>query len=85
MEVSAQVSGSNYTELTFSVRVKGSNWKSIGTADRRTFATDATKGGLYRVYLHPEDFKKGSTVEVIAAAVDAKKKVQLSKIVKVRV
>ena len=85
MEVSAQVSGSNYTELTFSVRVKGSNWKSIGTADRRTFATDATKGGLYRVYLHPEDFKKGSTVEVIAAAVDAKKKVQLSKIVKVKI
>ncbi len=85
MEVSAQVSGSNYTELTFSVRVKGSNWKTLGTADRRTFTTYATKGGVYRVYLHPEDFKKGSTVEVIAAAVDAKKKVQLSKIAKVKI
>jgi glycosidase len=84
-EVSAQVSGANYAEVTFSVRVKGGKWKTIGTADRRTFATDATKGGLYRVYLHPEDFKKGSTVEVIAATVDGKKKVQLSQIVKVKI
>jgi glycosidase len=84
-EVSAQVSGSSYSEVTFSVRVKGGKWKSIGTADRRTFATDGTKGGFYRVYLHPEDFKKGSTVEVIAATVDAKNKVQLSKIVKVKI
>ncbi len=84
-EVSVQVSGAKYTEVTFSVRVKGGKWKSIGTADRRTFASDTTKGGLYRVYLHPEDFKKGSTVEVIAATVDAKKKVLLSKIVKVKI
>lgn len=84
-EVSAQVAGNNYTELTFSVRVKGKNWQSIGTADRRTFATDQTKGGLYRVYLHPEDFKKGTTVEIVVAAVDAKKKVQLSQIVKVKI
>jgi glycosidase len=84
-EVSTQVTGSDYTEVTFSVRVKGGKWKSIGTADRRTFASDTTKGGLYRVYLHPEDFKKGSTVEVIAATVDAKKKVLLSKIVKVKI
>ena len=84
-EVSTQVTGADYTEVTFSVRVKGGKWKSIGTADRRTFASDTTKGGLYRVYLHPEDFKKGSTVEVIAATVDAKKKVLLSKIVKVKI
>lgn len=84
-EVSAQVTGANYTEVTFSVRVKGGKWRTLGTADRRTFATDQTKGGLYRVYLHPEDFKKGSTVEVIAATVDAKKKVQLSPIVKVKI
>ena len=84
-EVSAQVAGNNYAELTFSVRVKGKNWQSIGTADRRTFTTGQTKGGLYRVYLHPEDFKKGSTVEIIAAAIDGKKKVQLSQIVKVKI
>ena len=84
-EVSVQVSGAKYTEVTFSARVKGGKWKSIGTSDRRTFASDVTKGGLYRVYLHPEDFKKGSTVEVIAATVDAKKKVLLSKIVKVKI
>ena len=84
-EVSTQVTGSDYAEVTFSVRVKGGKWKSIGTADRRTFSSDTTKGGLYRVYLHPEDFKKGSTVEVIAATVDAKKKVLLSKIVKVKI
>jgi hypothetical protein len=84
-EVSAQVTGADYAEVTFSVRVKGGKWKSIGTADRRTFASETTKGGLYRVYLHPEDFKKGSTIEVIAATVDAKKKVLLSKIVKVKI
>ena len=84
-EVSAQVAGNNYTEVTFSVRVKGKNWQSIGTADRRTFATDQTKGALYRVYLHPEDFKKGSTVEIVAASVDAKKKVTLSQIIKVKI
>ena len=84
-EVSVQVSGAKYAEVTFSARVKGGKWKSIGTSDRRTFASDVTKGGLYRVYLHPEDFKKGSTVEVIAATVDAKKKVLLSKIVKVKI
>jgi glycosidase len=84
-EVSAQVTGADYTEVTFSVRVKGGKWKSIGTTDRRTFASETTKGGLYRVYLHPEDFKKGSTIEVIAATVDAKKKVLLSKIVKVKI
>ena len=84
-EVSAQVTGAKYAEVTFSTRVKGGKWRTLGTADRRTFATDATKGGLYRVYLHPEDFKKGSTIEVIAATVDAKKKVQLSKIVKVKI
>jgi hypothetical protein len=67
------------------VRVKGGKWQTLGTADRRTFATDDTKGGLYRVYLHPEKYKKGSTVEIIAAAVDSKKKVQLSKIVKVKI
>jgi glycosidase len=84
-EVSTQITGADYAEVTFSVRVKGGKWKSIGTADRRTFASDTTKGGLYRVYLHPEDFKKGSTVEVIAATVDTKKKVLLSKIVKVKI
>jgi len=84
-EVTTQVTGADYTEVTFSVRVKGGKWKSIGTADRRTFASDTTNGGLYRVYLHPEDFKKGSTIEVIAATVDAKNKVLLSKIVKVKI
>ena len=84
-EVSTQIAGEEYTEVTFSSRVKGGKWKTIGTTDRRTFATDDTKGGLYRVYLHPEKYKKGSTVEIIAAAVDSKKKVQLSKIVKVKI
>jgi glycosidase len=84
-EVSIRVPGSDYLELTFSARVKGGKWKTIGTADRRTFATNETKGGLYRVYLHPEKYKKGSTVEVVAATVDGKNKVQLSKIVKVKI
>ena len=85
-EISTQVTGANYAEVTFSARVKGKNWVAIGTSDRRTFNTTRTKGGLYRVYLHPEDFKKGSTIELIAAVVaDKKDRVSLSKIIKVKI
>jgi len=85
-EISTQVTGANYAEVTFSARVKGKNWVAIGTSDRRTFTTTRTKGGLYRVYLHPEDFKKGSTIELIAAVVaDKKDRVGLSKIIKVKI
>jgi hypothetical protein len=84
-EISTQLTGINYAEVTFNVRAKGKNWTAIGTSDRRTFATERTKGGLYRVYLHPEDFKKGSTIEIIAAAADEDKRVHLSKVVKVKI
>jgi hypothetical protein len=85
-EISTQISGANYAEVTFNVRVKGKNWASIGTSDRRTFSTSRTKGGLYRVYLHPEDFKKGSTIELIAAAIaDGKNQVHLSEVIKVKI
>ena len=85
-EVSTKISGSNYAEVTFSVRVKGKKWVSIGTSDRRTFTTSRTKGGLYRVYLHPEDFKKGSTIELIAAAIaDGKDRVHLSEVIKIKI
>ena len=85
-EISTQISGANYAEVTFNVRVKGKKWISIGTSDRRTFATSRTKGGLYRVYLHPEDFKKGSTIELIAAAIaDGKNQVHLSEVIKVKI
>jgi alpha-amylase len=84
-EISVQASGDNYTQITFSVRVKGGKWITLGTADRRTFATDQTKGGRYRVYLHPEDFKKGSAIEIVAAALDGKNNLQLSKIVKFKI
>jgi len=84
-EISTQLSGLNYAEVTFSVRVKGKNWRAIGTSDRRTFTTQRTKGGQYRVYLHPEDFKKGSTIEVIAATFDENQRVHLSKVAKVKI
>jgi glycosidase len=84
-EISTQLTGINYAEVTFNVRAKGKNWTAIGTSDRRTFATERTKGGLYRVYLHPEDFKKGSTIEIIAATADEDKRVHLSKVVKVKI
>ena len=85
-EISTQLSGANYAEVTFNVRVKGKKWISIGTSDRRTFTTSRTKGGFYRVYLHPEDYKKGSTIELIAAAVaDGKDQVHLSEVIKVKI
>ena len=83
-EITAKVPGDGYVEVTFSVREKRKSWRSIGTSDHRTFGTDSTKGGLHRLYLHPEDFKKGITVEVIAVVTNANKAVAASKIIKVK-
>ena len=69
--VTATLTGSGYAQVEFMIRTSGGTWSSIGTADRPTFAAGQTKGGLYRVYLHPAKFKKGTKIEIQAIARDA--------------
>jgi hypothetical protein len=65
-QVSVTVNKPGYNSVTFLAREKGGKWKSLGTADRTTFATDVTTGNLYRTFLHSELFKKKAPLEFIA-------------------
>lgn len=68
--VTATVAGSDYNQVDFMVRRVSGGWIDLGTADHRTIATGQTRGGLYRVYLHPSQFKAGSKLTVVAIARD---------------
>jgi glycosidase len=84
IEISTRVPGKDYVEVSFSVRYPGKKWRHLGTSDRRTFKTEKTPGGLYRVFLHPEKFKKGSTLEIIAVVKSGDNKIKASAISKVK-
>jgi hypothetical protein len=71
MPVTATIAGNGYNQVDFMVRTSGGTWQDLGTADRRTFAVNQTKGGLYRVYLHPSLYKKGTKLEIQAIARDS--------------
>jgi len=80
IELSTRIPGKGYFEVSFSARYPGKTWRHLGTADRRTIETVKTTGGLHRVFLHPEEFKKGSTLEVIATVKSADGRIQSSPI-----
>lgn len=84
-EVSLKVNSDQYLEVTFNIREPGEKWRSIGTTDRKTFQTAKTNGGLYRTYLHSEDYKKGINLELIAAAIDGTGQITLSKVIKFKI
>jgi hypothetical protein len=65
-QVSVTVNKPGYNSVTFLAREKGGKWKSLGTSDRTTFASDVTTGDLYRTFLHSELFKKKAPLEFIA-------------------
>ena len=69
--LTASVPGTDFTEVTFAVREKGKSWNIVGTSDRRILGVTGFKDGLYRVYLHPSKYKKGTSLEVVAIAVNA--------------
>ena len=69
--LTASVPGSDFTEVTFAVRVKGKTWTTVGTSDRRILGVTGFKDGLYRVYLHQDNYKKGTNLEIVAIAVNA--------------
>lgn len=84
IELSTRIPGKSYFEVSFSARYPGKSWRYLGTADRRTIKTDATVGGLHRIFLHPEEFKKGSTLEVIAVVKGVDNRIRTSAISKVK-
>jgi glycosidase len=69
--LTAAIPGSDFNEVTFAVREKGKSWSIVGTSDRRILGVTGFKDGLYRVYLHQDKYKKGTTLEVVAVAVNA--------------
>jgi glycosidase len=69
--LTASVPGSDFTEVTFAVRIKGKTWTTVGTSDRRILGVTGFKDGLYRVYLHQDNYKKGTNLEIVAIAVNA--------------
>ena len=69
--LTASVPGTDFTEVPFAVRETGKAWSIVGTSDRRILGVTGFKDGLYRVYLHPSKYKKGTSLEVVAIAVNA--------------
>lgn len=69
--LTAAIPGTDFNEVTFAVRVKGKAWTTVGTSDRRILGVTGFKDGLYRVYLHQENYKKGTNLEIVAIAVNA--------------
>jgi len=83
--VSATVPGNDFETVTFSIRLPGKPWSSLGSTDRRTFGSADVTGGLYRTYIHPQDYKAGTTVQLIATVKDALGNVATSKILTYKV
>jgi glycosidase len=84
-QVSVKVAGGGYNSVTFLARVKGGQWKSLGTTDHTTLASKLVSGDLYRTYIHPEDFPKVKTVEVIAVVKTSTGKIFTSSITKANI
>ena len=83
--VNATVPGSDFETVTFSIRLPGKPWSSLGSTDRRTFAAAGVAGGLFRTYIHPQDYKSGTTVQLVATVKDAQGNVANSKILTYKV
>jgi hypothetical protein len=70
LALTANVPGSDFTEVTFAYRVKGKskNWSIVGTADKRIVGVTGFKDGLYRAYVNSYKFKKGTELQFVAIA-----------------
>lgn len=71
LAMTATIPGNDFNEVTFAARVVGGTWKVLGTSDHRTFKTEMTDGGTYRVFLHPREYKSGTKLEIVAIAKSA--------------
>ncbi len=80
IEVSATVPGNDFETVTFSSRLPGKPWSSLGSSDHRTFAAPDVPGGLFRTYIHQQHYKAGTKIQVVATVRDARGNVAISKI-----
>jgi glycosidase len=85
LELSSTVKGDEYNQVTYLVREAGKNWVNIGTSDRRTVKGDIAAPGLYRVFLEPRNYPKGTNLEFVSIVKNAANKTAVSKIVKYKV
>jgi alpha-amylase len=83
--VTATVPGNDFETVTFSIRSPGKAWNSLGSTDRRTFAEVGVPGGLYRTYIHEQNYRGGTVVQLIATVKDALGNVATSKIMNYKV
>lgn len=67
-ELSVKINGDHYVDVTFSYRLPGKKWITIGTSDRETVKTPQTAGGKYRVFYDFSKFPRGQKVQFIAVA-----------------
>lgn len=81
-QVSTTINGNGYNTVTFSARVKGGKWKTIGTTDRVTVEGINTVGNRYRAFIKKEHFPGAKVVEVVAVAVTSTGKTLISPISK---
>ena len=85
LEISATATGDEYNQVNFMMREVGKNWVNLGTADRKTFKSGIADANLYRVYIEPLKFAKGTQLEFVAILKNAAGKSVTSKIVKASV
>ena len=74
LELSAQVSESDYAEVTFLAKINGKVWTYLGTSNRKTFATKNVPGGNYRFYFPTLQYPAGAKIQfaVVAKTYDGK-------------
>lgn len=85
LELTATVPGNDFIEVTFATREANRSWKVAGTSDHRTFTVEKQTGGLFRVYIRPEDYRNSKTIEVIAIAKNSKGETGVSKIRRIKI
>jgi glycosidase len=80
--VTASVPGSDFDQVTFAVQVPGKAWQSLGTSDHRTLKTPQTAGGLFRSYIHPALYKKGTVLNLVAIVKNSAGETLASKVIR---
>ncbi len=83
--VSASVPGNDFVTVTFVSRIGSGSWVSLGSTDKRTIQTLQVAGGKFRIYLHPNLYKKGTTLSLVAIVKSASGATAQSKIISYKI
>ena len=85
IELSSNVKGDEYNQVTFLVRSAGKSWINVGTSDHRTVKGDTAAAGLYRVFIDPEKYPDGTNLEIVSVLKNTANKTAVSKIIEYKV